>query len=251
MKRIFSLILFGALAACTTVTPPQGNFIAGPTGISGTVVDRHGRPAPGAYVDVYRTARGGLRGPADFEATVDEQGRYFLDLVEGRYYLVARMRQGGGDSGPPRAGDAWAIFPGNPVEVIPQRTAQADFRLHGVTQPLLMKEGSLSGGETALSGQVLDLAGQPVAGAIVLAYRNADFRRMPDFTAPATGEDGRFTLFVPEGGHYCLAVRTRTRGQPIAGELYGLLGEGETGCRTVKSGQTLAVGTITVSPFRK
>lgn len=250
MQRL-ALLLLLCLSSCTSVAPPQATFVSGPTGVAGAVVDRNGNPAVGAYVDAYRSARGGLRGPADFEATVDGNGRYFLDLIEGRYYLVARMRQGGGDSGPPRVGDAWAIHPRNPIDVVPNRTTQADFRLHGVAQPMLMKEGSLAEGETGFSGTIVDGKGNAVGGAIVLGYRDADFRRMPDFTAPSTGDDGHFTLYVPQEGRYCLAVRTRTRGQPIAGELYGLLGEGESGCRNVKRGEILAVGTITVTPFHK
>ncbi|OGR31058.1 MAG: hypothetical protein A2005_09765 [Desulfuromonadales bacterium GWC2_61_20] len=192
-----------------------------------------------------------MRGPADFEAVVAVDGRYFLDLVEGAYHLVARMRHGGGDAGPPRPGDAWSIFSGNPVTVNAGRTSRADFRLQGVAQPMLLKQGSLASGDTGFSGRIVDRAGKPVAGAFALAYADTDFRRMPDHTSPAVGEDGLFTLFVPGGGRFCLAVRTKTRGQPMAGELFGLLGAGESGCREIKGGEILDVGVITVTPYSK
>ncbi|BCR06973.1 hypothetical protein DESUT3_40420 [Desulfuromonas versatilis] len=244
---------FWWVGGCARISAPELVLpeASSATGIAGTVSDREGAPAVGAFVYAYRSARGGLRGPADFEASVDEDGRYFLDLVEGRYYLVARSRHGAAIVGPPRPGDAWALFAHNPVEVRPGRTSRADFVLQGISQPMLMREGTLTSGTTGFAGRVVDDSGKPATGAFAMAYRDADFRRMPDFTSPAVGEDGRFVLYVPEPGRYCLAVRTRTRGQPMAGELYGTLGEGEAGCRRVGEGELLEVGTIVVRPYRR
>jgi hypothetical protein len=223
----------------------------GATGIAGMVLDQHGTPAVGSHVYAYRSAKGGLRGPADFAAIVGQDGSYFLDLVEGEYHLIARQRSSGSDSGPPRAGDAWSLFTGNPLRVVANRTSRADFRLQGVTQPRLFKQGSLTSGDTGMRGTIIDAEGKAVAGAFVLAYSDGNFRHMPDFTSPVVGSDGRFTLYLPGPGRYCLAVRTKTRGQPQAGELYGVLGEGEGACRTLQGGEMLDVGTITVKPYQR
>ena len=51
-------------------------------------------------------------------------------------------------------------------------------------------------------------------GAFALAYRKPDFRRMPDYTSAVVGSDGRFPLYLPGGGRFCLAARTRTRRLP-------------------------------------
>ena len=67
--------------------------------------------------------------------------------------------------------------------------------------------------------------GKPLAGAFVIAYPDTDFQRMPEATSPAVGDDGRFHLYVERPGQWCLAARTRTRGQPIAGEPYGIAGQ--------------------------
>lgn len=221
------------------------------TGVAGTVLGRAGEVLPGAFVYAYRSQRGGLRGPADFEAVVDAQGRYALDLVEGRYYLVARWRQGGLDAGPPRVGDAWALAPDNPVAVTAGHLTRTDFVLQQVAQPMLMRDGTLTGGDTGFVGLLQTADGIAVPGAFVMAYPDPDYRRMPEVTSPAVGADGRFRLFVPHSGRWCLAARTRTRGQLVQGELFGLLGEETAGCREVAAGEILDVGTIVLSPYRR
>lgn len=256
MHRSFFLggfLLLSVLAGCA-VRPVPPPLAAGPTpttGITGAVTDRTGAPAAGAYIYAYRSPRGGLRGPADFEAAVGTDGRYLLDLVEGSYHLVARQRPDGGDAGPPRSGDAWALPAKNPVTVAPGQLTSVDFTLHIVAQPMLMREGTLTSGDTGFTGTLLDAAGRPLAGAFVMAYPDGDLKRMPEATSPAVGEDGRFTLYLEHPGRWCLAARTRTRGQPVAGELYGVLGEGAAGCREVSAGQVAEVGAIRLSPYRR
>lgn len=251
--RLTALLLW-LLAGCALSGSPVTRGAVpgrGATGIAGKVLDAAHRPAAGALVFAYRTPKGGLRGPADFAAEVGPDGRYFLDLVEGHYWLVARLRPGGRDAGPPRPGDAWAIFPDNPVSVAPGRISRADFLLQGASRFGLGRVGSLVSGDTGFTGQVVDRAGRPVAGVMALAYPTPDFHRMPDFTSTATGGEGRFHLYLPAGGRYCLAVRGGHRGQPRPGELYGTLGAGEAACRTVAAGRMVDVGTIVVTPYQR
>lgn len=254
MRPLFPLflILF-LLCACQLPPSPLTPLVSipGPTGIAGVVTDKDGTPASGGVVYAYRSPKGGLRGPADFEALVDLSGGYFLDLVEGEYHLAARLRRSGSDAGPPKPGDSWAVFGRNPVQVRQGMTSKADLVLRGVTQPMLLKEGSLSSGDTGFSGFIVDSNGQPVSGAIALAYRTIDHRRMPDFTAAATGQDGRFSLYLPLGGTFCLAARTKTRGQPLEGEPYGVLAPGAEGCRVITRGELIDVGSITLRPYRR
>lgn len=241
------LLLF--LAACAP--PGKSETAAVQTGIHGRVTDRSGAPAVGAHVYAYRNPRGGMRGPADFAASVGGDGRYCLDVVEGEYYLVARQRRQGGEAGPPRPGDAWSLYPANPVKVEAGKISRADFRLQSVTRPALMKEGTLAGGDTGYSGRLVDSKGEGVPGAFMLGYRDRDFQRMPDVVAPAADEEGRFVLHVPSPGTWCLAARSGYRGQPRAGELYGTIGEGEGACRKVEKGEIVDLGTVVLRPYRR
>lgn len=251
-NHCFTLFLCLFISACSS---PVKNEIhlepeTGTSGVEGSVLTTAGKPATGAFVYAYRSARQGLRGPADFGVRVETDGRYFLDLTEGKYYLVARLRRAGADAGPPRPGDAWALYHGNPIVIEQDEIAAADFILQPGAAPRQLRQGSLTSGDTGFSGILIDAGGQPMAGAFVLAYRSPDFHRMPDLTSRPADEDGSFVLFVPEPGRYCLAARLKTRGQPRVGEPYGILGEGEAACRDVMAGDILDVGTIELAPFR-
>lgn len=241
------------LGGCVTTAPPVAALSdeSGATGIRGQVLDPSGHPLAGTYVYAYRSARGGLRGPADFAALVDTEGNYFLDLVEGRYHLTARWRKTGADEGPPRPGDAWGVFPRNPVEVRPGRTARADFVLRSQSHTQLAREGSLTSGDTGFRGRLVTPTGAPLAGAFVLAYRQADFRRIPDYTSLPADAAGNFTLYLHDAGRWCLAARTETRGQPRVGEPYGRLGAGDAACRQVSKGEFVDVGEIVLQPYQR
>lgn len=252
-NHVVLLLIFGLVSACSPLPPvaTPNNLDTPDLGIAGQVTDNHGSPAIGAYVYAYRNMRGNLRGPADFESQVGEDSNYFLDLVEGDYYLVARMRQSGADAGPPKSGDAWALPAKNPVTVNPGEITTVNFVLQGIAQPMLMREGTLTSGDTGFTGLLIDSRSQPIPGAFVIAYPDTDFQRMPEATSATVGEDGRFHLYVERMGQWCLAARTRTRGQPITGELYGLLDTHESGCRNAVPEQIIDVGTIRLTPYRQ
>jgi len=250
-RSFLLLLLFVWSCAPVGQTLLDNSSVALESGVAGFVIDGQGAPAADVLVYAYRNQRSNLRGPADFEAQSDADGHYYLDLVEGDYYLVARLRQAGADAGPPQTGDAWALPAQNPVTVKAGKLTSADFVLQGISQPMLMREGTLTGGDTGFSGLLLDAVGRPLAGAFVIAYPEADFQRMPEATSPAVGADGRFHLYVERTGRWCLAARTRTRGQPITGEPYGLLGKGDDGCRLAVSGEVQDVGAIRLTPYRR
>lgn len=257
MTRIFYsaiLALVFLLVGCATKTStPFDRDEADATtltGVYGQVTDQAGVPAAGAWVYAYRSARSGLRGPADFAAIVDPDGGYVLDLVEGDYWLVARFRQGRTDSGPPRAGDSWSPYQRNPVRVSAGKGRQVDFSLHTVVSPQVMRLGAATDGQTGLRGRLVDVNGETLPGGFAFVHRSAEQNGMPDFTSQPASADGLFELFVDKGGTFCLAGRMRTRGQPVAGEPFGRLENGSRGCLVLKTGEVRDVGDLVLRPFR-
>lgn len=248
MNRLFLLLTVVLVAGCVLQLPVDLAIEQPQTGVYGLVVPV-GTSAAGGWVYAYKSHQGNFRGPAAYAARVEADGRYTLDLLPGSWYLVSRYRPQGGSDGPPRAGDAWAIHPGNPVAVATGQALRVDFQLTAVSQPMLLRGGSLGSGDTGFRGRLLDAQGRAVSGAIALAYNDLDFQRMPEHTSAAVDETGQFSLYVPQPGRYCLAARQRTRGQPAQGELYGMLGAGEAACRKVAAGQIIDVGAIRLTPY--
>lgn len=246
---LWLLALISVLFSGCVASQPVSQDIEQPqTGVYGQVLQA-GEAGAGAWVYAYKSQRGNFRGPADYAARVEANGNFTLDLLPGNWYLVSRLRQQGEIDGPPRIGDAWQIYPGNPLVVANGKPLRVDFTLAGVSQPMLLRGGSLGSGDTGFRGRLLDSSGDVVTGAVALAYGDLDFRRMPDHTSVAVGETGEFLVYVSQPGRYCLAARQRTRGQPIQGELYGTLAKGAAACRKVAQGQIIDVGAIRLSPY--
>lgn len=236
------------LAACTSTFDTRGIDKSG-TGITGIVRDASGQPVAGASVYAYRNARSGLRGPADFAATSDDGGHYLLDLAPGSYHLVARLRSGGSDSGPPRPGDAWALPASNPVVLAENKPQQLDFVLQQVnTQRVLAR--TLTAAPFSIHGRAIDAAGEGLAATMVLAYRHADLHRRPDYASSPATDDGSFTLYLPDAGPWCLVIRQHTRGQLRAGELHTLLGRENGTCR-LRATAAHELGDVLLSPYRE
>jgi len=76
-------------------------------------------------------------------------------------------------------------------------------------------------GNTRISGKIVDVEGNPVAGIKALLYTDAAMLDRPLYVSQPTGTDGTFILSFPEGGTYFLAARDKLGGTPAPGELYG------------------------------
>lgn len=251
MKIIVLSVFCCGLIGCTS----HRGMVAAPvfeqpeTGVYGIVTGGAGDAAASVWVYAYRSQQAGFRGPADFATRVDVDGRYLFDLLPGRWFLIARSRLQGPLTGPPQAGDAWAVYQGNPLILKPREVKRIDLSLQQVALNMLLRGGGLSDGDTGFRGRLIGPGAVPVVGAVAMAYSDRDYRRMPDHSSAAVADDGRFTLYVAAPGRYCLVARQGSRGQPIQGELYGLLGEGEAGCREVVEGEVLDIGDIHLLPY--
>lgn len=195
--------------------PPGG------TGIAGRVT-AGGAPVADARVSAYHRADTAFRDPGfAASAPTGGDGGFVLDLLPGKYFLVARKRAAGGAAGPLRKGDLFGYFPANPVIVETGRYAQA-----AIPATILRQRNApaWSGGYEASSrieGRILDAAGRPRQGAYAALYDNPDLLNRPLFISDVTGPDGRYRLPVPVAGRYHLGARSGYGGAPAAGDLYG------------------------------
>lgn len=122
--------------------------------------------------------------------------------------------------GPLRAGDYSGYAPDNPVRVSSGRVSLLAIPVLEVPEKIDLRSSSLFG-STSLRGQVLNQAGEPVAGVRALLYSEAQMLNRPGYVSQPTDASGHFVLSFPHGGTYYLAVRQQLGGAPAPGELYG------------------------------
>jgi len=227
---VAAAVLLQLVAACAApgvrpgpAVPGRPASVGAPTqGVRGTLTYQ-GRPLAGGGVYAYRRRSESFLGPADFaSAPSGTDGSYLIDLVEGSYWLVARKRASGSDAGPLVPGDLQRIHPGNPASVAPGAFTTIDLDLEEVRELMFSRAGPRGPTATGIRGRITDQSGAPAAWVFAIAYTSADMRRVPDFASAMTVADGRFVIYLSEGGRYWIGARKHIRDKPAPGEPFGL-----------------------------
>lgn len=189
-------------------------------GVLGTVSDGN-KPVPGAIVYVYPDLTSQFKGVGlGMSVPTDAQGFFELPLPAGSYYLVVRMRKAGGFAGPLQAGDLFGYLPGNPLLLQDKKVARVHIPLIEVPEKVERYAATMFG-NTGITGRIIDVKGQPVAGSQAMLYDDPMMLNRPLYVSQKTGADGRFILSFPQGGVYYLAARDQLGGTPAPGEIYG------------------------------
>ncbi len=222
------------LSACATGSPVDGDRRVaeyvdgnGKTGVTGKVVLVETSEAlAGAYVNIYPDATSNLLGPSQFiSSPTDAQGGYTLELPPGTYYVVARKRQSGQAMGPLSPGDYYSEHQRILTTVVEGKMAVVDLPVAKVKAPMFFKKEMVeTRADTGIRGRLVDQDGKPVAGGFATAYLDQNMRRLPDFASTLSDAEGRFSLYLPEGGTYYLGARIHAWDMPRPGEPYGKLG---------------------------
>ncbi|MDT8423860.1 MAG: hypothetical protein RQ724_08815 [Desulfuromonadales bacterium] len=209
--------------------------------VSGTVV----APVEGTTIYVYKKGMD-LYGPAfTLSEATGADGSFDLKLPAGDYILVARKRQTGDATGPVLAGD-------NKSEFINLSVSKDVTRL-SILAPLKvgdtrrLTEDTLVT-RTGISGTIFNSDRLPVEAARVHVYDHVQMSERPKFVSEKTGPDGRYLIYLPEGGTYYLAARDKFGGPPKLGDLYGRYDQGtiEPSAVIVKDEELLKNVDITV-----
>jgi hypothetical protein len=211
------LALLAAVAACGGSKQESGQA---------TVSGKALAPLAEAYVSVYREGMD-LKGPPyTTSQPTGADGDFSLSLPPGKYFFVLRQRAAGDAVGPVRTGDLHSEVVG-PVTVRGGEAITRDLiavRKVGETKDLPSTTPAPT--TTGISGVITDPDGKPVKDARLHAYTYPQMSERPKYVSEATGADGRYVLFFPEGGTYYLAARSRFGGPPKIGELYGRYDDG-------------------------
>jgi hypothetical protein len=199
--------------------------------VAGLIVTPEGVPVSLAQVLFFNAASGPppshqhfWRVP-DHITKTDEAGKFFTELPEGKYFVTAIKRNSGESMGPPAEGD-YLFSSKDPTGAQKSVEIKAGIRVYVEVSSdafLYKKEADSSSETTAVQGTIFDDSGNPLKGALVLAFATPEVKgrhTRPLFVSERTGSDGLFTLKVKGGGTYYLRARSlRNAGPPAAGEM--------------------------------
>ena len=230
------------------------------SGVRGKVL-MHGtnEPVEKAYVYAYvgkiesRAAAMGIIGITDYVSHGSaEDGSFSLELPPGEYYVVARKRANGANWGPLYRGDFYDHTIGQKsIRVRKGRYYECTFNLRELEEPMFFQ--GLTAAEkitdTGVKGRLLNEEGEHVPGTFVIAYRDDDMQRVPDFASTLTDDDGYYTLYLPEGGKYYLAARFYAMKMPQQGEPFARYEGSDDHSVDVPDGTFVEGIDMTLSPY--
>lgn len=227
---------------CSRESSTSSTAAGGNGRLRGAVVS----PLEGTYLYVYKKGMD-LYGPAfAISEATGPDGAFDLNLPEGEYIVVARKRNNGDTTGPVLAGDNKSEFTAIVVtaEMAPV-TVMAPVKVGD--QRRVSKDVVVT--TTGLAGQVLDADGKPVEGTRVHVYDHVQMSERPKFVSEKTGPDGRYLIYLPQGGTYYLAARDKFGGPPKIGDLYGRYDQGtiEPSALVVKENEIVQNVNLTVT----
>ncbi|HAM49459.1 MAG TPA: carboxypeptidase regulatory-like domain-containing protein [Nitrospiraceae bacterium] len=214
--------------------------------VIGRIMIKDGGPLSGGQVLFYRVSAGPPPASEKYDRTpdvvrdMDADGRFRVELQPGKYYFGAVKRLSGERIGNPQEGDyvyRSVDEKGKPKEYVVEEGKILD--LGTISEAVPLKAGRLSKNSvtTAIEGVVVDMDGNPVQNAVVVAFLSPTVGGKPIFVSDATGEDGKYLLRVTEGTYYLRVRNQFASGPPEPGQIVGFYGEGSPAPVSVKDGE--------------
>lgn len=192
----------------------QAHDMNADSGLSGTALDREGKPLHDAVVVFFNT-QGPPPDPArhwripDGGRMIFEGGRFLVGLPEGRYYFGIIKDPPPGKEGQPGFED-WLYFSrdeqGKPISYQVKAGEVNDLGTITVGGPLIENPNDAGIESTAIQGLLTLKGGQPLANFIVEAYSTGEGKGRHLFSSEKTTAKGEYRILVAPGS-YRLKIR--------------------------------------------
>jgi len=218
--------------------------------VTGTIMvkDRENVPLSWGQIMLYDVSTGPPPVPEKYERTpdisknMDADGKFRIELPEGRYYIGAVKRLSGDKLGPPDVGDY--VFrslneKGKPKEYQVKGGQVLDIGTFAEAFPLSEKDISKRHVTTAIEGVVVSTDWLPVEGAVVIAFAEPVIGKKPLFVSNKSDKEGKYVLPIAEGTYYLRVRNSFAAGPPEPGQIVGYYGEGTPAPVSVKDCEIL------------
>lgn len=191
------------------------------------------KPVPNALVAFFDITKGlppigkGVARLPDFVDRADEEARFHRKLPGGQYYMGVIPRAADAPAGPPQPGEKFYFAHDGKRRLrklsIEDRQLSDVGRIDAIRRPEVADNENIA--YFTVEGKVVDGDTDiPYAGARVLAKKKPTHGK-PDYFAPPTGSDGKFSLKLPVGVPLYLLAREQITGyKPGAGDKVGTYG---------------------------
>lgn len=178
----------------------------------------------------------------DISENLDEEGRFNVEIPEGRYWIGAIKRLSGDRLGPRQVGDY--IFrsldeEGKLKEYCVEAGKILDIGTFSEAFPLAEKDFVKIPITTGIEGRIVDMGRVPVEDAVVVAFVEPIVGVKPLFVSHKTGKDGKYILPLTEGTYYLRVRNSFAAGPPQPGQIVGYYGDGTPEPLSVKEGQII------------
>jgi len=168
--------------------------------IRSTVLDIDGKPVPGAYIFFYDSPD--TKRAVDLVSPVtDEKGFCEKPVPPGTYWVLARLkREGDFDMGPLMIEDKVSA---DPLEITVAVGDKLDLTFTVMDLLDTIRNSTKQRNDlNRVSGRIVNKDGDPVKKVFVFANRHNKPVLMPRYFSAWTGEDGRYSIYMPEGNYY-------------------------------------------------
>jgi len=192
-------------------------------------------PLSWGQIMFYNVSTGPPPAPEKYERTpdalkiLDADGKFKVELSEGRYYIGAIKRISGDKLGPPQAGDYVfrSVDENHKPKEYPVKADQVlDVGTFADASPLSEEDILKRHVTTAIEGMIVSTDWIPVEGAVVAAFAEPGIRKKPLFVSNMSDKEGKYVLPVTEGTYYLRVRNSFAAGPPVPGEIVGYYGEG-------------------------